>query len=136
LLCSLAAGAAERQTPVAGVRAAMDGFLEALNGLDLERIGATFADDVTAFVPSAQAQRVTGKAAVVEIFRAFVVKTRETTPRLSIVPEDVVVEAAPSLGVVSFQVRGSARTNRRTFVFRRTAGRWLISHFHASDVTS
>jgi hypothetical protein len=57
---------------------------------------------------------------------------------LSIAPEDERVEVSPTLGVVTFQVheRNPNVTRRRTFVFRHVGDRWLISHFHASDITA
>ncbi len=91
-----------------GVRAAMNGFMEALNALDADAMASYFADDITGFVPIAQPQRANGKAAVTAIFREFVAQTKPTTPRLHLV-------------------------NRRTFVFRRTDGKWLIVHLHASN---
>jgi uncharacterized protein (TIGR02246 family) len=138
LLC-LAAGhaaAAQNGSPEAEVRAAMSGFMDALNALDADRMATFFAPDITAFVPVAQAERVEGKDAVVRIFRAFVERTRPVTSRLSLVPEDLKVEISGSLAVVTFNVRDTAASlvRRRTFVWRRVEDRWLISHFHASDL--
>jgi ketosteroid isomerase-like protein len=138
LLC-LAAGhaaAAQNGSPEAEVRAAMSGFMDALNALDADRMATFFAPDITAFVPVAQAERVEGKDAVVRIFRAFVERTRPVTSRLSLVPEDLKVELSGPLAVVTFNVRDTSAglVRRRTFVWRRVEDRWLISHFHASDL--
>lgn len=127
------AGAAVPPATPDSVRGTLDGFLSALNALDVDRIASYFADDVTAFVPSAQAARVEGKPALVEIFRAYCETTRQTTPRTNIVPEDLAVDLAGSTAVVTFQVRLSESVARRTFVFQHRQGRWLISHFHASN---
>jgi len=120
------------------VRAAMASFLDALNALDVARMDAAFTDDVTAFVPTARADEAVGRPAVTAIFRAFADRVRRTTPRLNIVPEDERVSVSSTIGVVTFQVheKDPAVTRRRTFVFRRTGDRWLISHFHASDITA
>lgn len=115
------------------VRASLDGFLAALNALDVDRIASFFADDVTAFVPTAQGPRLDGRAALTEVFRAYCEKTRETSSRTNIVPEHLTVEQAGSIGIVTFEVPSSASVARRTFVFRKHSGRWLISHFHASN---
>lgn len=115
------------------VRATLDGFLSALNALDVDRIASFFADDVTAFVPTAQGSRVDGKAALTEVFRAYCERTRETGSRTNIVPEHLTVEQAGSVGIVTFEVPSPASVARRTFVFRNHDGRWLISHFHASN---
>ena len=135
LLAPVDKAASAQSSDSTAVRAAMVDWLDALNALDVPRMSAGFADDITAFVPSAQVDRVEGKAAVVEIFRAFADRAK-TLPRATTVPEDMRIEASPSLAVVHFMVRGTAPapTRRRTFVFRKVGQRWLISHFHASDL--
>jgi ketosteroid isomerase-like protein len=137
LLTFSAAANAQRPDTVA-VRAAMTEFMDALNALDLARMSADFTEDVTAFVPTAQADRAEGRAAVTEIFHRFVEKAKLTATRQTLVPEDVKVEVSGSLAVVHFMIREVAPrpTRRRTFVFRRVGTRWLISHFHASDLVS
>jgi len=117
------------------VRATLDGFMSELNALDVDRIASYFADDVTAFVPLAQAARVEGKPALVEIFRAYCETTRKTTPRTNIVPEKLTVDLNGSIAIVTFEFTSPASVARRTFVFRYRQGRWLISHFHASNFT-
>jgi uncharacterized protein (TIGR02246 family) len=111
----------------------MEGFMEALNALDVERMAQFFADDITAFVPSAQPERAEGKAAVVAIFRRYVETTRATTTRTHLVPEDLRIDVQGETAVVSFHVRSAEAVARRTFIFREEDGRWLICHFHASS---
>jgi ketosteroid isomerase-like protein len=120
------------------VRAAMASFLDALNALDVARMDAAFTNDITAFVPTAQADEAVGRPAVTAIFRAFADRLRPTTPRLNIVAEDERVEMSPTLAVVTFQVHehNPDVTRRRTAVFRRVGDRWLISHMHASDIAA
>jgi ketosteroid isomerase-like protein len=112
----------------------MDRFLAALNSLDVDRINSCFADDVTAFVPTVQAGRISGKAAVAEIFRDYVDATKKTVARTNIIPEDTLVNVSGDIAVVTFSVRYPASVARRTFVFRRDGGAWRISHFHASNL--
>ncbi len=116
-------------------RQAMVAFIDALNARDLARMTSAFADDVTAFVPTAQADRIDGKAALSTVFADFVAASPNPggTP---VVPEDLVVDAGRDVAVASFNVRdpGSRRVNRRSFVFRRAGSRWLITHFHASMI--
>jgi ketosteroid isomerase-like protein len=133
--CSTTAPPVSRAGDEAAVRSAMNGFMDALNALDVERMSAFFADDITSFVPLAQADRVEGREAVTRIFRNFVARTKPTTPRLNIIPEDMEVFVSGDLGVVSFNVREKSPdvTRRRTFVFVRSGNRWLIRHAHASD---
>ena len=120
------------------VRSAMANFMDALNALDVERIERTFADDVTAFVPNAQSDEAIGRRAVTAIFRTFADRLRPTTPRLHLVPEDERVDVSSTLAVVTFAIHDATPpvTHRRTFIFRRVGDRWLISHFHASDLAS
>ena len=118
----------------ASVRETLAGFMNVLNGLDLEGIASYFADDVRAFVPLRQAERVDGKPAVVEIFRRYVDVTKKTTSRTDIVPEDVVVDMSGDLAVVSFNVKRPDEVARRTLVMRWNGSRWLITHMHASQM--
>lgn len=139
LLTVLSITPAQGQNPPtdsAAVHATMLLFTDALNRLDLEGMSALFAADITAFVPTAQAGRADGRAAVVGIFRAFVAQAHARTLQPGIVPADLRVSASGGWGLASFQVRDTltARVNRRTFVFRRTGESWRIVHFHASDV--
>ncbi|MBA2292794.1 MAG: DUF3224 domain-containing protein [Gemmatimonadales bacterium] len=114
-------------------RAAMLRFIDAVNARDLDRMTAAFAADVTAFVPTAQADRVDGKVALSRIFAEFVAAAPAAGAR-PVVPEDIAVRAGRDMAVASFNVRDAAtrRVNRRSFVFRREGSRWLITHFHAS----
>lgn len=125
--------ASVRMADDAPVRAAMSGFMEALNSLDADRMATYFADDITAFVPLAQGERVDGKAAVVEIFRKYSETTRKTTARTNIVPEDLRVDRDGDTAIVTFNVRSPDSVLRRTFVFRHGGREWLITHFHASN---
>lgn len=119
---------------VADVRAAATKFIDALNALDLAGMTTLFAEDITAFVPTAQPDRVNGKAAVTAIYRAYVDRARAGGPTGRTVPQDLTVEASGDLGVVTFNVRDASGTvRRRTFIFRRSGGVWRINHFHASD---
>jgi uncharacterized protein (TIGR02246 family) len=120
----------------APVRAAMAGFMDALNSLDADRMAAYFADDVTAFVPIAQADRVNGKAAVVAVFRSYAETTKKSISRTNIIPEDLRVDLYGDTAIVTFNVRNPSSTARRTWVFRQMNGKWLITHFHASNFTS
>lgn len=94
-----------------------------------------FAEDVTAFVPTAQPDRVDGKPAVVGIFRRYVKTTRQTTARTDLVPEDLAVDVDGGTGIATFNIRKGETVSRRTFIFRNRGGRWLIVHFHASNFT-
>jgi ketosteroid isomerase-like protein len=114
----------------AEVRAAMGSFMDALNDLDAARISAAFAEDATAFFPLAQPQRANGRAEIDAVFRRYVDGAKGQKTNLA--PQDMKVETSGDLALVTFQVPGGS-TARRTFVLRRTGGRWLIAHMHASN---
>jgi len=131
LLLSLAcASSSSRDEPV---RDAMSRFLKALNALDADAIATCFAEDVTAFFPLTQGERVDGKAAVVAIFRVYAETTKKSVQSTNIVPEDMQIDARGETAIVTFNVRNPSAISRRTFVFRRAGGQWLITHFHASN---
>lgn len=117
----------------ADVRAAMDGFLAALNALDANAIVSYFAEDATAFFPVVAPERLNGRAAIAEVFNTYVTETKKNVAKTNIVAEDVRVVRSGEMAVVSFQVHNPAAVSRRTFVFRREGGRWLIVHMHASN---
>lgn len=112
------------------VRAAMMNFMSALNALDAGRISAAFAEDATAFFPVAQPQRAQGRAEIDAVFHRYFESANGQ--KTNLVPQDMKIETGGDLAVVSFQIPGGS-TARRTFVFRRTNGRWLITHMHASN---
>ena len=107
--------------------------MEALNALDAERIATYFAEDATAFFPVVSAERVDGKAAVTDVFRNYAEATKKNVSRTNIQPEDLTVSMRGPMAVVTFNVHNPSAVSRRTFVFRREGGRWLIAHMHASN---
>ena len=108
----------------------MANFMDALNKLDGPRISACFADDATAFLPVAQPQRANGRAEIDAIFKRYLEAQNGKTTNL--VPQDMTVQTSGDLALVTFQIPGGS-TARRTFVFKRVGGRWLIAHMHASN---
>lgn len=132
LLLSACASAPSRSGD-ADVRAAMSGFVEALNALNLDAMSRYFADDITAFVPLTKPERLDGKPAVVDLFRGYVDTTKKSIARMNIVPQDLRVDRFDDTAIVSFQVRNEQSVSRRTFVWHRDGDRWLIVHFHASN---
>jgi ketosteroid isomerase-like protein len=110
--------------------AAMRDWMDALNSLDEARVVGAFAEDATAFFPTAQAERVDGKAAIGAVFREYFLAN---TKRTNIVPEELRVQQRGDLAVISFNVHNPSATSRRTFVWRRYAGGWRIFHMHASN---
>ena len=122
------------------IRAAAADFLDAFNAMDQARFDAFWAADATLFFPSLApgtgADRIEGKAAITALFRRFFdfVRARRPDARLGIEPHGLHVQEYGDVGIVTFHLRDDDDTGRRTFVFRRTAGRWLIAHLHASSL--
>lgn len=108
----------------------MASFMDALNNLDADRIASHFAEDATAFFPVVKAERLDGKAAIVNVFRDYVAAN---TKKTNIIPEDLHVTQSGNIAIVTFNVHNPSAVSRRTFVWRRDAGTWRIVHMHASN---
>lgn len=112
-------------------------FLEAFNALEANAFDAFFAEDATMFFPSGPfpQERVQGRAAVTAAFHRFFDMARgRGATRLSIQPQDLVVQDYGDFAVASFHLRGNGNIGRRSIVLRRERGHWLIVHFHASSL--
>lgn len=105
-------------------------WLDALNSLDEARVVDAFADDATAFFPTAKNERVDGKAAIAAVFHDyFAANTKKT----NIVAEDLRVQQRGDLAIVTFNVHNPSSVSRRTFVWRHESRGWRILHLHASN---
>ena len=113
--------------------AAMRDWMDALNSLDEARIVGAFAEDATAFFPTAGAERVDGRDAIAAVFRDYF---KANTKRTNIVPEDLRVQQNGDIAVITFNVHNPSAISRRTFVWRRDARGWRIVHMHASNTPS
>jgi uncharacterized protein (TIGR02246 family) len=138
-----AAVAAQAATPTvpaqpaadAPVRAAVAEFVNALNAFDAERLGRTFAGDVTAFLPGPPfpAARIRGRASVQSAFaQLFSALRQRGTRAANLSPAGLDVQLYGDTAIASFHLVGPQEVGRRTLVLRRADGRWLIVHVHAS----
>ncbi|HET8773904.1 MAG TPA: nuclear transport factor 2 family protein, partial [Thermoanaerobaculia bacterium] len=126
LLIASACATARPDEPVAAMR----GWLDALNALDETRVVAAFAEDATAFFPTATAERVDGRDAIAAVFHEYF---KGNTKKTNIVPEDLRVQRSGDVAAITFNVHNPSAVARRTFVWRRGAGGWRIVHLHASN---
>ena len=121
------------------VGAAAAAFVEAFNNLDWEKFRLGFSDDATVFFPFAQfPQRASGRAEVEAIFKRFfdeVRKRKAAPPYLNIEPKDMQIQALGDAAIVTFHLGEGDTVGRRTLVFQKQKGRWLIAHLHASSLT-
>jgi len=126
---------AGRPAPDAPVRAAVAEFVNALNALDAERLGRTFAEDITIFFPgppfpAARVQdRATSQSAFGQLFAAL---RQRGTRAVSLAPRGLEVQLYGDTAIATFHLMGQQEVGRRTLVLRRAGGRWLIAHMHAS----
>jgi len=148
LIAVSAAATAGAQTPpaasptpppeVAALARVVDGFIEALNAADIEKLAPFFAPDATAFFPLAPfADRLENKDQITKVFAAFFESVRRGKtgpPFMSLVPQDVRLQLYGSTAVVTFHFKGPELVSRRTLVLSNDKGTWLIVHLHASNV--
>ena len=121
----------------APVRAAVAEFVAALNAFDRERFARAFADDATVFFPGAPfpLRRVEGKAQAIANFGRFFELLRARGARQgNVTPRGLTVQLYGDTAVATFHLAGGQDVGRRTLVLRRTGGRWLIVHLHASSL--
>lgn len=122
------------------VRAAAAEFVSAFNQLDQARFDALWAEDATVFFPQPPfpVRRVEGRAEVLGWFKRFMDAQRSAGRSPGVQPRDLQVQmAGPDAAIVSFHLgSGAAAAARRTLVYRRDAGRWLIVHLHGSVLRS
>lgn len=104
--------------------------MDALNALDEAGVVGAFAEDATAFFPTAKAERVDGKDAIAAVFHDYL---KANTKKTNIVPEDLHVQQSGDVAVITFNVHNPSAVSRRTFVWRRDARGWRIVHMHASN---
>lgn len=120
------------------VQKAVEAFIEAFNNLDWERFRVGFTDDATVFFPFPQVpRRATGRAEVEAVFKRFFDagrKQKPNPPYLNIQPKDVKIQRLQDAAIVTFHLEGEEAVGRRTLVFQKQGGKWLIAHLSASSV--
>lgn len=100
---------------------------------------ACFADDATAFFPAPEPpERVVGKAAIRSRFQLVFDAIRKGAsggpPDHRLQPQDLQMQmAGVDAALVTFHLRNSERLARRTLVFKKVHGVWVIAHLHASN---
>ena len=143
--CATGAGARSAQVAVpvdsADAHRAAVGFLAAFDSLQWEPFRAYLADDVTMFFPFPQLPaRADGRAAVESVFGQFMSAQRDARGKAGrpmvqgLAPRDLHVQMLGSeAAVATFHLGQEATPARRSIVFRRSAGRWQVVHWHASS---
>lgn len=121
------------------VESAAEAFIKAFNNLDWDLFRDSFADDATVFFPSASmiAGRANGRTEIETIFKPLFDsgrKQKDSPPYLSIEPKEMRIKMLRDAAVVTFHLGGKESLGRRTVIFQKQNGRWLIVHLHASTV--
>ena len=125
-------------------RAAFDQFIAAFNSLDWEAFRRCFADSASLFNPeipeAVSLHRMDGRNDIERNFRAvFDAADAGTDDKRSpnIRPENVRLQSFGDTVIITFEFKRSEHsTGRRTIVFNKLKGSWLIVHIHASNVTT
>ena len=115
-------------------------FVRVFKALDWDAFAACFAEDATVFAPFPDHPRMAvGKSAFDLAWRPVFERGRAHLPGppyLNIDPKDTKVQPlGDNACLVSFHLEGlmgSPRLHRRSIVFEKRDGRWLIVHLHAS----
>jgi ketosteroid isomerase-like protein len=108
--------------------ATIDAFPAAFSRFDLAAMIVHFAPHATMFPPTAHAgERLCSRAAIRECFAAIIagVRARGATA-FALHPQERETQAFGDTVLVTFHLR-TDQLNRRTFVLRRDADRWIIT---------
>ena len=122
------------------VQEAAETFIEAFNNLDWERFRHSFSAGATVFFPfQGVPRRVNGKDEIETVFKSFfddVRKQKSAPPYLNIEPKEMKIQMLRDSAVVTFHLRDNDSLGRRTVIFQKQKGIWLIVHLHASNVVT
>ncbi len=120
------------------VQRAAAAFIEAFNNLDWERFRHSFSDEATMFFPSqSNPRRANGRDEIEAVFKPYfdeIRKRKPNPPYLNIEPKDLKIQMLRDVAIVSFHLGGDDSVGRRTVVFQKQKGKWLIVHLHASVI--
>jgi len=100
---------------------------------------AYFSDDATAFFPPSArfAYRANNKAEVLDmLWKVFdnAQKRDPAVPHIDIQPAEIKIQLTGMVAVTSFLLQDPGVLGRRTIIWQKIKGKWLIIHMHASGV--
>ena len=118
----------------------LNSFVDAFTRLDWNKFTSCFADDATAFFPPSAKfpARANNKPEILAVFKIVFEnfhKIRSSPPYLTIDPIDLKIQVFGSVSIVTFLLNDPGLLGRRTIIFKKDSGKWLIVHLHASGVT-
>jgi|SRR5215471_5582971 len=111
---------------------------------NLDGVMAVFADDATAFMPTANAAtRLTGKAEIRRAFAALMQNAPASATPRAVSPRDVAVQSFGDVAIVTFHLNsaqpvgpGQRAVGRRTLILHRSGSVWSVVHLHASTMAT
>lgn len=117
----------------------LNNFIHDFSYLNWQKFTGYFASNATAFFPPSanSPYRANNKTEIEAIFtkvfdHARVQKT--SPPYLTIEPQNVNIAMAGNVAIVTFTLNDPGMVSRRTLVFEKEQGVWLIIHLHASGI--
>ena len=122
------------------INVALKSFLTAFENLDWESFRHSFRDDATVFFPPPEPpQRFEGRDAYEKQFQKVFSGIRSSAkngpPYHRLTPKDLRIDVLSDHdALVTFTLENEERYARRTIIFTKTDGVWLIKHLHASNV--
>ncbi len=130
------------------IKKTLASFIQDFNNLDMEKVGAYFADDATIFPRVVMSGNGSENIVLSEFLReegagpdrimkkfANQLKTQSPgPPYMTLEPEDVLIQVIDGTAIVTFHFITEERLSRRTFVLVRRDDAWKIIHLHASNV--
>lgn len=130
---------ANANADLSAVQRAIEEFIEAFDKLDWERFRKCFSDQVTVFFPfDDHPCRVDGKSEVEAIFQSFFEEVRKRAPGppyLQLNPTEVKVQLFNGVAIVTFHLDRPDGLGRRSIVFQKQNGSWMIVHLQASRIS-
>lgn len=121
------------------VQIAIANFLQAFDNLDWDRFVKCFDRNATVFFPPSAhtPRRADGIVAIETVFKVVfdnIRAGRQIPPFQDIQPIDSKIQMLHETAIVTFHLNDEAMWGRRTVVFQRIHGAWLIVHLHASAI--
>jgi ketosteroid isomerase-like protein len=142
--CLLVAAVATGGQQPSGAADVAVSLLNAIVTSNLEGVMAVFAEDATAFMPTASAPtRLTGKAEIRGAFAALLQNAPASAAPRPVSARDLAVQSFGDVAVVTFHLdsaqpvgAGLRAVGRRTLVLHRSGGVWAVVHLHASTMVT
>ena len=112
-------------------------FINAFDNLDKPSFAESFSEDATMFLPF-MPERANGlEEIIINLSRVFNIKnnSNRSGSYLGLKPVEMQVQlAGENAAVVTWLLDRNADIGRRTAVLNKIKGKWLIVHFHASNM--